>query len=70
MEFVFSEEAAPPLVFAGQSYSFPFWEPHLLQLSLAGMKPKMMETATKRLIAVVGTKMAAHIELKKKKSGF
>lgn len=65
VEFVLSEEAGPPLAFAGQSYSFPFWEPHLLQLSLAGTKPKMMQTESKHLIAVVGIKLAAGMELKK-----
>lgn len=53
------------LAFSGRGYSFPFREPHLLQLSLAGTQPKMMETETKRLIAVVGTKMAACREQKK-----
>lgn len=70
MEFVLSEEAGPPLAFAGQSYSFPFWEPHLLQLSLAGTKPKMMQTESKHLIAVVGIKLAAGMELKKIKKWF
>lgn len=62
--FSFWGEAGPPSASAGRSYSFPSWEPHLLQLSLAGTKPKMMETENQTFDCSCGHKNG--IQQKKK----